>query len=64
LATEDIFSLVFDPSNKNQLYIGTALEVVWALTPVPDVAVDVDADFDGSGVVDFPNFLTFVAAFG
>ena len=55
---------MFDPSNKNQLYIGTALEVVWALTPVPDVAVDIDADFDGSGVVDFPNFLTFVAAFG
>ena len=55
---------MLDPSNKIQFYIGTALEGVWALTLVPEVAVDVDVDFDVSGVVDFPDFLTFVAAFG
>jgi hypothetical protein len=64
LPTVDIRVLILDPSNKNHLYVGTGLDGVWGLNLVPEVVVDVDADFDGSGAVDFPDFLTFVAAFG
>jgi hypothetical protein len=64
LPTQDIRDLILDPANANHLYIGTGLDGAWSLTLIPEAVVDVDADFDGSGSVDFPDFLTFVAAFG
>ena len=34
------------------------------MTLTPTLSVDVDADFDESGSVDFSDFLTFVTGFG
>jgi photosystem II stability/assembly factor-like uncharacterized protein len=64
LPTEDVRALVMSPANPNQLFIGVALDGVLSLTLVPMPLVDVDADFDESGSVDFSDFLTFVTGFG
>lgn len=64
LPTEDVRTLVISPANPNQLFVGVALDGVLSLTLVPTPFVDVDADFDESGSVDFSDFLTFVTGFG
>jgi hypothetical protein len=64
LPTEDVRALVISPANPNQLFVGVALDGVLSLTLVPTPSVDVDADFDESGSVDFSDFLTFVTGFG
>ena len=64
LPTEDILALILAPRDPKQVYIGTGIDGVYSLKLTADPVVDVDADFDGSGFVDFADFLFFVAGFG
>ena len=64
LPTEDIRTILLATDNPNHVFIGTGIDGIFSIIRTPDAIIDVDADFDGSGSVDFADFLSFVAAFG
>lgn len=64
LPTTDVRALIASPTNPHRLYAGVVFDGVFTIDTTPAVLPDVDADFDGSGSVDFADFLRFVAAFG